>query len=591
MSVSKNFAIFDNHFYYDLKCILKAKNHKESKKCFKILQKHKNKFFFICVIDYEFYEYLEDKNYKSKEEYLKFFVYRKRKPFKPLEIDDESFLPSLKNTLNFKEYEKNFALVKKAIAKGQSYQINLTQSFDFESKLDSFSLFNLLSKRQNTEFKAFIKDEKKEILSFSPELFFKTHKRNIVTKPMKGTIKRDENPKKDEENKLFLKNDTKNLSENVMIADLLRNDLSKLIKKESMKTRLFKIQSHPTLHQMTSTIKGKLKKNINYYKIFKALFPSGSITGAPKIESIKLIKDLEKRQRGVYCGAIGLVHKKKSKFSVAIRTIEKEKVYKYSVGSGLVWDSKLNEEFEELKLKASFLMPKDFYLFETMYYKNGFILFFKEHLQRLLNSGLKLGFNTQKLNHKFNFILNKNINFNEFQNLSLEKLNKKLFHEKHNLFYKFKLNAPKEAIIKIILEKNGNFKISNTNLTNQTNDLLFLSDVSLNSCNDFLYYKSSLRKIYDEKSFLWKENQCFDIAFFNQKDELCEGSRSNIIIKKDDIFYTPTLQSGLLNGIYRQFLLDLKLIKEKTLFKQDLLNADEIYCINSVRGLKKVKLI
>ncbi|TEY01593.1 bifunctional chorismate-binding protein/class IV aminotransferase [Campylobacter sp. US33a] len=586
----RNFAIFDNQIYYDLKCILKAKNQKESKKCFKILQKYKHKFFFICVIDYEFYEYLEDKNYKSKEEYLKFFVYRKRKPFKPLEIDDESFLPSFKSNLDFKEYEKNFALVKEAIAKGQSYQINLTQSFDFESKLDSFSLFNLLSKRQNTEFKAYIKDEKKEILSFSPELFFKTSKRNIITKPMKGTVKRDENPKKDEENKLFLKNDSKNLSENVMIADLLRNDLSKLIKKESMKTRLFKIQSHPTLHQMTSTIKGKLKKNTTYYKIFKALFPSGSITGTPKIESIKLIKDLEKRQRGIYCGAIGLVHKKKSKFSVAIRTIEKEKVYKYSVGSGLVWDSKLNEEFEELKLKASFLMPKDFYLFETMYYKNGFILFFKEHLQRLLNSAFKLGFNTEKLNHKFESILNKNTNFDEFKNLSLEKLNQKLFDEKHSLFYKFKLNAPKKALIKIILEKSGDFKISTTSLTEQTSDLLLLSDEKLNSCSDFLYHKTSLRKIYDEKSFLWKENQCFDIAFFNQKDELCEGSRSNIIIKKDDIFYTPTLQSGLLNGIYRQFLLDLNLVKEKTLFKEDLINADEIYCINSVRGLKKVKL-
>ncbi|EHA3649956.1 bifunctional aminodeoxychorismate synthase component I/aminotransferase, partial [Campylobacter coli] len=122
------------------------------------------------------------------------------------------------------------------------------------------------------------------------------------------------------------------------------------------------------------------------------------------------------------------------------------------------------------------------------------------------------------------------------------------------------------------------------------NNILLLSDKSLNSQSDSLYHKSSLRQIYDEKAFLWKENQCFDIAFFNEKNELCEGSRSNIIIKKDKIFYTPTLQSGLLNGIYRQFLLDLGLIKEKKLFKEDLLNADEIYCINSVRGLQKVSV-
>ncbi|EAL9228178.1 anthranilate synthase component I family protein, partial [Campylobacter jejuni] len=233
--------------------------------------------------------------------------------------------------------------------KGRVYQINLTQNFKFHSKMDSFELFKLLLSRQDTEFKAFIKDETREILSFSPELFFKTKKRKIFTKPMKGTIKRDKDPIKDEENKIFLQNDTKNLSENVMICDLLRNDLSKIITKKSLKTKLFEIQSHPTLHQMTSSVQGKLKKNISLYQIFKALFPCGSITGAPKLESIKFIEELEQRDRGIYCGTIGLIHKNKNKFSVAIRTLEKQnEIYTYSTGSGLVWDSKFKDEFEEL---------------------------------------------------------------------------------------------------------------------------------------------------------------------------------------------------------------------------------------------------
>ncbi|EAL8426023.1 bifunctional aminodeoxychorismate synthase component I/aminotransferase [Campylobacter coli] len=591
MSAETKFAIFGKYFYYDLKFVLKAYNKKQSKKYFKFVQKHKDKYYFLTLVDYEFYKYLQDKNFTSKEAYLSFYAYKKRKKFTAMRVDEENFMPIFKNHLDFKNYEKNFLQVKSAIAKGRSYQVNLTQSFHFDSLLDGFSLFNLLSKRQDTEFKAYIKDEGREILSFSPELFFKIHKRKIITQPMKGTSARSKDLNQDKKNKLFLQKDVKNLSENVMIVDLLRNDLSKLIVKNSMKTKLFKIQSYPTLHQMTSIIKGKLKKDIDYFQIFKALFPCGSITGAPKLETIKLIEELEARKRGIYCGAIGCIHKNKSKFSVAIRTLEKKQDYQYSVGSGLVWDSKLEEEIKELELKTQFLMPKNFYLFETMYYKKGKILFFKEHLQRILNSALKLNFNTQKLIKDFQEVLSYKSNLKEFKNFNIQALNEKLFHKNHSFFYLSIIKSHhKQAIFKLILQKDGNYTILENHIKTSDNNILLLSDKPLNSQSDSLYHKSSLRQIYDQKAFLWKENQCFDIAFFNEKNELCEGSRSNIIIKKDKVLYTPTLQSGLLNGIYRQFLLDLGLIKEKKLFKEDLLNADEIYCINSVRGLQKVSV-
>ncbi|TKX34138.1 bifunctional chorismate-binding protein/class IV aminotransferase [Campylobacter taeniopygiae] len=588
---AENFAVFGRYLYYDLKYILRAYNQKQSKKYFNFAEKHKEKFYFIVLVDYEFYKYLYDDNFKSKEAYLVFFAYKKRREFSVFSIDEDRFLPSFYDGLNFQNYKENFLKVKKAIAKGQSYQVNLTQNFHFNTLLDGFDLFNLLLKRQNTQFKAYIKDENREILSFSPELFFKTKNNTIITKPMKGTIKRDKDPKKDKENKLFLKNDIKNLSENVMIADLLRNDLSKLIKKQSMKVKLFKIQSYPTLHQMTSIIKGSLKKNIDFYKIFKALFPCGSITGAPKIETIKLIENLEKRKRGIYCGSIGLIHKNKSKFSVAIRTLEKRENYQYSVGGGLVWDSNLNDEFDELKLKTKFLMPKDFFLFETMYYKNGKILFFKQHLQRLLNSAIKFDFNTQILLKKFDQILQEKTDVNEFLNLSIHKLNKKLFFKEHNLFYTSKLETKhKQAIVKLTLEKNGNYHISYNHIKDNTNNTLFLSKEKLNSKSDFLYHKSSIRKLYEDKASSWKNNSCYDIAFFNEKNELCEGSRSNILINKNGKFYTPPLNSGLLNGIYRSFLVQLGHVQEKNLYEKDLIEADEIYCINSVRGLKKVYL-
>ncbi|MBK1971078.1 chorismate-binding protein [Campylobacter sp. TTU_617] len=594
MKNKQDFAVFGDFLYYDLKYTLKAFNQKQSKKIFNFVEKYKDKFYFLAFFRYEFYKYLEDKHYKSTLPYCLFFAYKKRKTFKALKIDEEKYMPSFVKKLDKEKYYKNFNKVKEIIAKGQSYQVNLTQELKIFSHLDSFDLFNLLLDKQNTKYKAYIKNDLLELLCFSPELFFKIHKRKITTKPMKGTIQRGKNEQEDTKNKLFLKNDMKNLSENVMIVDLLRNDLSKLIKKHSMQSKLFDIETHPTLHQMTSLIEGKLKKNINIYKIFKALFPCGSITGAPKIETIKVIKKLEKRQRGIYCGSIGLIHKNKSIFNVSIRTLEKENNYfKYGVGSGLVWDSNKEEEFKELELKTKFLNACDFYLFETMLYKNGKILFLKEHLKRLLNSAQILNFNTQKLEQDFQTILNQSSNLQDFKKLKLLELNNKIFNQDHFLFYPFVINNyhQNEGILKLILYKEGHYKLNITELKHAFNDKLILSKEKISSKNDALFFKSSLRKLYDDKSSLWKKDKCYDIAFFNEKNELCEASRSNIIIKKEQIFYTPALESGLLDGIYRRFLLNLKIIKEKKLFKKDLLEADAIYCMNSVRGLKKVVIL
>ncbi|MDX2331186.1 bifunctional anthranilate synthase component I family protein/aminotransferase class IV [Campylobacter hepaticus] len=592
--IINNFAVFGKYFYYDLKHILRAFNLKETKECFDFIEKNKNDLYCLMFADYELYQYFQDKNLTSKKPYLSVFAFTKRKRFENKILDQERFIPEFISFLDQTNYEKNFIEVKKAIAKGRVYQLNLTQSFYFKSKMNAFNLFKLLLSRQNTSLKAFIKDENREILSFSPELFFKIKNRKITTKPMKGTIKRDQDPIKDQNNKFFLQNDEKNISENVMICDLLRNDLAKIIKKNTLKTKLFKIQSHPTLHQMTSSVKGKLKKNISLYQIFKALFPCGSITGAPKLESIKFIQELEQKERGIYCGSIGLAHKNKATFNVAIRTLEKQdEIYKYSTGSGLVWDSKMQEEFEELQLKSAILNPCEFYLFETMYFKNNTVLFFKEHLQRLINSALKYNFNLNNIFKDFHDILSEKKSYLKFHNLTLFELNEKIFHHNHSLFYPFIppfKNSLKEGVLKLILHKNGKYELKQDILKSNSSDILFLSNEKIYSKSDNLFHKTSLRTFYEKHAHKWRENLCYDIVFFNEKKELCEGSRSNIILEKNKHFYTPKLQSGMLNGVYRNFLLKLKFIEEKKLFKQDLFKADNIYCINSVRGLKKVKL-
>lgn len=585
----KDFAVFGKYRYYDLKCTLKGFNASDCKRHFAFIQRQKDKLFFIGFITYPFYKYLQDETHTSQNPCVVFYGFKRREIFKAQNISSDFFMPEIVKPLNKAKYKADFIKVKNAIKKGQSYQVNLTQEIIFKSKLSGFALFNLLSKRQDTALKAYIKSQNCEILSFSPELFFKTNKRQITTMPMKGTIRRGKSKQKDMQNKAFLKSDIKNISENVMIVDLLRNDLSKIIRKNTMKTSLFKIKSYPTLHQMISTIKGDLKGNAQFYDIFQALFPCGSITGAPKIETIDLISHLERRDRGIYCGSIGLIHKDKSKFSVAIRTLCKNgEICTYGVGSGLVWDSNAKDEFKELQLKSKILEPKNFYLFETMLFKNGRILFFKEHIGRLLESALKLSFNVKKLRKDFSDILNAPFEYSDFSGLNLFEIDDKIFRTTNSLFYVAPFDfAYKSGILKLTLYKNGEYKIAQDSIKESKSDILLLGDKRLDSTQDNLAYKSSLRGIYDEVSVKWKSNLCYDIAFLNERGEVCEGSRSNIIIKKGDEFLTPSLKSGLLNGIYRQFLLQQKAIKESVILQKDL---SEVFCINSVRGLKKVRL-
>ncbi|MCV3394957.1 bifunctional anthranilate synthase component I family protein/aminotransferase class IV [Campylobacter lari] len=580
------FAIFGKYLYDDLAFTLKAYTQKESKKAFKTIEKYKNQYYFLGYIQYEFYKYLKDKNYKSKEPFLYFFAFKTRKIFTS-EEKNLDFYPSFSSNLNQEKYFENFNKVKDAIAKGQSYQVNLTQELHLQSNLNLYESFLSLYPKQNTPYKAYMKNEFLELASFSPELFFKIKNKKIITKPMKGTIKRSNNPKEDENLKNFLKCDEKTISENVMIVDLLRNDISKLIKKHSLKCELFKVKTYPTLHQLISKIRGKLKQENDYFKIFKALFPCGSITGAPKIETIKLIENLEQRKRGIYCGAIGLIHKNKAKFSVAIRTLEKKNnddFLRYGVGSGLVWDSQKQDEFEELKLKSKILEP-NFYLFETMYYKNHSILFFKEHLQRILNSANFFGFDTKKLIHDFKNILDSKDKKNNFS--SLNDFNDFIF--KHNDFFiKTNFLHKDQKVVKLKLFKDGSYEFDFSNIQENLSKKLLISKDAI-KINLLTHHKTSLRSLYDANSTLWKENTCYDIAFFNEQNLLCEGSRTNIIINLNDEYFTPYAKNCL-NGIYRQALLKYKLIKEKDITKNEFLNAKEIYAINSLRGLKRVFL-
>ena len=521
----------------------------------------KNNFYLLGYIKYEAYNYFLDMNinYKSKLPLLYFEVFKDYKKFeisKDLKNDDNIQIVTFENIDKYK-YLQNIEKIKNYISCGITYEVNYTYpSTVCTNCRDDFTLYNFIQKNQKTPYNAFIKNEYETILSFSPELFFKIKNNKIITKPMKGTIKRGKTRNEDLLNINFLKKDIKNIAENVMIVDLLRNDLSKIAKTGTVKVdKLFEVETHPTLHQMTSTISALIDYDVKLYDIFKNLFPCGSISGAPKVSTVKVIKNIENYKRGVYCGAIGIIEPDQILFQVPIRTLYKEarqKNYKVYTGSAIVWDSNPVCEWEETLLKKKFLNT-NFKIIETMKVKNKQIFLKHFHLIRL-----------KKTAKKFGFKIKGNLN---------------------NLIPKYN-----SCIMRILLSKNGKLEIEYKKLEKLKTNKIKISKNKVNNKNIFLYHKTTNRMWYEMTSRKISNNELFDEIYTNMKNQITEGTRSNIVIKKDNFYYTPFLKSGLLNGCYRKFLFKQTKVIEKDLYIKDLIEADEIFCINSVRKMTKVEL-
>lgn len=260
---------------------------------------------------------------------------------------------------SYDDYEKRFARLHRHLRMGDCYQGNLTFPIDAHWSGDPLAAFNALTARQPVKYGALISLAGPIVLSRSPELFFHVDTDGwIETHPMKGTAPRGATPPEDQALKDFLRNDEKNQAENRMIVDLLRNDISLISEVGTLDVPdLFRIESYPTVHQMVSTVRAKLLSDLTIRNIFTALFPCGSITGAPKIRAMEILRELEATPRDAYCGAIGWIAPNGTmRFSVAIRTIslfaDGEAVY--NVGGGVVFDSTAEEEYEECLLKARF---------------------------------------------------------------------------------------------------------------------------------------------------------------------------------------------------------------------------------------------
>ncbi len=504
----------------------------------------------LGYIRYDLKDMLLGSNIILDKPLLYFNVYKTYTAYNPLVyplIKDINITPSI----SFNDYFDDISFIKDQISLGNTYEVNYTINFDIDYNGSDIELFEYLLSMQKTDYSAFICNEFESILSFSPELFFKKQGDKIITKPMKGTIARGIDSKDDLKQIEYLKNDIKNIAENVMIVDLLRNDLSKISSKVET-TELFSIETHKTLHQMTSQIEAELIHNINLFDIFCALFPCGSITGAPKISTMNIIDKIERHKRGVYCGAIGYLSPDEIIFSVPIRILQKDNnnnKWCYKSGGAITWDSNVNDEWNEVLLKSKFLLL-DYKIIETMNVCNGEILFLDKHLERLKKTALALGF-------KFDNI--------DFINL-------------------------KDGILRLLLSKDGSYTIEINDFIEHKTNKIIISKNRVNSNEKFLYYKTTIRPWYDDVNMKIKNNEIYDEIFLNEYDEITEGSRSNIVIQKDDMLYTPPIKCGLLNGIFRDELVRNKQCIEKKLYIHDLINADKIFCINSVRGMIEVNL-
>ena len=474
-------------------------------------------------------------------------------------------------------YVQRIAAIHDYIRAGDVYQLNFTAPFRVQTSGSVAALYAHLRERQPVRYGAFIHwQQGRHILSFSPELFFRVncigHSRRIVTRPMKGTAPRGLTTREDRDLAEWLRNDPKNRSENVMIVDLLRNDLGRVAHFGSVKARdLFAVERYPTLLQMTSTVTAELRPEVNFHDIFRALFPCGSITGAPKVRAMQLLAELEDAPRGVYTGAIGFFSPQQAVFNVAIRTLELANGQgRFGAGSGVVIDSNPAAEFRECLLKAKFLTstagPQRMSLIETMLWNGAFPLI-DLHLDRLTDSA-------------------------DYFEFTCDREAIRTAIEQHAC--RFADASPRK--VRLLLDSEGKIQITDELLASASDPNCIgrvrVSSHHTDPSDPMLFHKTTLRACYASEYAEAARNGYDDVLFLNLRGEVTEGAISNVFIEKAGRWFTPPIECGLLAGVYRRHLLETRPeIEERVLTLDDLRTADAIYITNAVRGLRRVELV
>ncbi|HEX9615279.1 MAG TPA: aminodeoxychorismate synthase component I [Bacteroidota bacterium] len=460
------------------------------------------------------------------------------------------------------------------IAAGDTYQVNFTFpiSVSLSDASSPASWYHALRRAQRVPYSAFINTGQFAILSVSPELFFQKKGARLILKPMKGTAPRGRTTEEDELQRKGLEESEKNRAENLMIVDLLRNDAGRIAVPGSVRVRkFFEIERYETVFQATSTITATLRRGVGIADLIRSLFPSGSVTGAPKIRTMQLIHELETAPRGAYTGAIGYFSPNgEAAFSVAIRTAVLNRQTRQAVvgvGSGIVHDSDVSGEYDECLLKARYLTEpfEEFDLIETLRWQpgRGFALL-PLHLKRLSSSAAYFGFR-----------------------YASDHIRVKLGEVSRTR------EARKPLRVRVLLSRVGSIRMEAAALGPDAAGVsAAMAQIQTDSRNRFLFHKTTRRDLYERELNSPAAKGHFDMIFLNERGEVTEGARSNIILRVGDRYFTPPVHSGLLPGTYRAHLLQKKgfPLAEKILYPDDVASADEILLCNAVRGLVPVRI-
>jgi para-aminobenzoate synthetase/4-amino-4-deoxychorismate lyase len=474
------------------------------------------------------------------------------------------------------EYDASLKSISEYIASGETYQVNHTFRLRAAFSGDPFELYRDLVLAQRGSHAACFDTGRHYIVSASPERFFRLSDRRIDVRPMKGTAARGRWLNEDLALSAQLIASEKDQAENLMIVDLIRNDLGRIAQFGTVTVeQLLALERYETVWQLTSQITAALRDDVGLSDVFAALFPSGSVTGAPKARTMEIIAELEPSPRGVYCGAMGYVSPPdegfpRANFNVAIRTVtvdEEEGLAEYGVGGGITWDSVAEAEYEEARLKAALLVERrpNFALLETIRWEDGEGFFWlEEHLERLAASAEYFAYDYDEA--KVRAALDEAV-----------------------------AAAEGRRVVRLQLARGGKVAVDVAGETlPPMNDedgaplRVALSDTPVSSRHVFLFHKTTNRRVYGSRALARPDVD--DVILVNERGEVTETTTANVVIRSGDEWVTTPLDCGLLGGVYRRILLEAGDVTERVVEVEELGPETELAVVNSVRGWRPALL-
>jgi len=468
-------------------------------------------------------------------------------------------------------YDAAVERIRELIAAGHTYQVNHTIRLRAMIQGDERGFYRDLCLAQRGGYAAFLDLGRYRVLSASPELFFRIDGERITTRPMKGTAPRGRWLAEDEEIAARLVASSKDRAENAMIVDLLRNDLGRICRTGSVEVeRMLEAERFETVWQLTSTIEGDLRPEITLLDTFRALFPSGSVTGAPKVRTTRIIADLEDSARGPYCGAIGYLApagsgEPRASFNVAIRTVvldAQTRTAEYGVGGGITHDSSASGEYEEIVAKARVLtdVRPAFELFESLAHvpAEGF-RHLDEHLERLAGSAGYFGF--------------------RFEPEAAAAVLKRAVAE-----------VTRPSVVRLTLARDGGLSTDVRDLPPADDAVrVALDDEPVDPSDLWLFHKTTRRAPYERRRE--RRPDVDDVLLVNDRGEVTESTIANLAVRLDGVWVTPPVDAGLLPGTYRNVLLREGRVTERPVTVGELRGAGELALVSSVRGWRPAALV